>query len=111
MLILLPLTPSTKLIINSETLRLLPPRAVIINAGRGLLINESHLLDALDSGKIGHATLDVFSEEPLPASHPFWSHKKVTVTPHIAAATRPNSTARALVKSIIQIRKVLSQIN
>ncbi len=56
--------------------------------GRGALIDDEALLSALDRGHIGHATLDVFRVEPLPQDHPFWSHPRVTVTPHIAADTR-----------------------
>ena len=55
---------------------------------------------SLDSGHIAHATLDVFRIEPLPEAHPFWSHPKVTVTPHIAAPTRPECSAPVIVENI-----------
>ena len=58
--------------------------AFIINAGRGDLVVDADLIAALDSGHIAGAVLDVFREEPLPADHPFWSHPKVTVTPHVS---------------------------
>lgn len=105
LILLLPLTPNTKFIINSQTVNLLPKDAVIINPGRGLLINDDALLDALNSGHISHATLDVFSKEPLAPDHPYWKHLKVTVTPHIAAHTRPQSSADTIAKSILQIRQ------
>ena len=97
---LLPKTADTENILNAETLGYLPPGAVILNPGRGALIDDAALLDAINSGHIAHATLDTFRTEPLPADHPFWSHPGVTVTPHIAADTRPTGAARVLVENI-----------
>ncbi len=98
--LLLPKTAATENILNHETLALLAPGAAILNPGRGQLIDDAALLAALTQGSLGHATLDVFREEPLPATHPFWSHPRVTVTPHIAAETRPNSASRVVVDNI-----------
>lgn len=84
---LLPLTPETTGIINAELLAGLRPDAVIINIARGGHVVDADLLAALDSGQVQKAVLDVFNQEPLPADHPYWSHPRVTVTPHIAAAT------------------------
>ncbi len=81
---ILPSTPQTRNLINSETLSLMQSNAVIINAGRGDLINEDHLLDAVDNGVIRGAYLDVFQAEPLPEGHPFWLHPKITITPHVS---------------------------
>ena len=97
---LLPRTPETENLLNARTLGYLPPGAFLLNPGRGPLIDDQALLAALDSGQVAHATLDVFRTEPLPQDHPFWSHPRVTVTPHIAADTRPHSTARVLVENI-----------
>ena len=97
---LLPKTPDTENILNAETLSWLPRGAVILNPGRGPLIDDTALLAALDSGQIGHATLDVFRVEPLPADHPFWTHPHVTVSPHIAADTRPSGAVHVLVDNI-----------
>ena len=98
--LLLPLTAGTADLLDAGRLTLLAPRAAVLNPGRGPLIDDAALLAALDSGQIGHATLDVFRTEPLPAAHPFWTHPGVTVTPHIAAATRPESAARQIARSI-----------
>lgn len=98
--LLLPDTPATENTLNAETLALLAPGAVIINPGRGPLIDDEALLAALDSGQVGHATLDVFRIEPLPQEHPYWAHPKVTVTPHIAAYTRASSASRAVAANI-----------
>ena len=97
---LLPKTPETENILNAERLSWLKPGAFILNPGRGPLIDDAALLAALDTGQIGHATLDVFRIEPLPANHRFWSHARVTVTPHIAADTRATGAAKVLVENI-----------
>jgi glyoxylate/hydroxypyruvate reductase len=97
---LLPKTPETENLLNTRTLASLPHGAVILNPGRGALIDDDALLAALDNGHIGHATLDVFRTEPLPRGHPYWSHPKVTVTPHIAADTRPFSAAQVIAENI-----------
>ena len=98
--LLLPNTPATDSTLNAQSLALLPKGAVILNPGRGALIDDDALLAALDRGHIGHASLDTFRIEPLPADHRYWSHPRVTVTPHIASATRPASAARTLVRNI-----------
>ncbi|WP_435257841.1 2-hydroxyacid dehydrogenase [Thioclava sp. FR2] len=97
---LLPKTQGTENVLNARTLALPRRGAVILNPGRGALIDDEALLAALDSGQIGHATLDVFRTEPLPKDHPFWSHPQVTVTPHIAADTRAPSAARVIAENI-----------
>ena len=97
---LLPRTPQTENLLNARTLAYLPKGAFILNPGRGPLIDDQALLAALDSGQVAHATLDVFRTEPLPQDHPFWTHPQITVTPHIAADTRPHSAARVLVENI-----------
>ncbi|MGO4907609.1 2-hydroxyacid dehydrogenase [Pseudorhodobacter sp. W20_MBD10_FR17] len=98
--LLLPKTTETENILNAESLAWPARGAVILNPGRGHLIDDFALLAALDSGAIGHATLDVFRVEPLPADHAFWAHPRVTVTPHVAAETRPTSAARVVVENI-----------
>lgn len=98
--LLLPLTPATENLMNAARLALLAEGAVVINPGRGPLIDDDALLAALDSCQIEHATLDVFREEPLPPSHPFWAHPRVTVTPHVASATRVSSAVRVVAENI-----------
>ncbi|HEY6918903.1 MAG TPA: NAD(P)-dependent oxidoreductase, partial [Tabrizicola sp.] len=66
----------------------------------GALIDDEALPAALNSGHIGHATLDVFRVEPLPQDHPYWSHPRVTVTPHIAADTRALTASRVIAENI-----------
>jgi glyoxylate/hydroxypyruvate reductase A len=97
---LLPATPATENVLNPRTLALLPPGARVINPGRGSLIDDGALLAALDSGHVAHATLDVFREEPLPPGHPYWSHPRVTVTPHIASETRPETASEAIARNV-----------
>lgn len=97
---LLPKTPDTVNILNAETLAKTAKGAFLLNPGRGPLIDDSALLAALDSGQIAHATLDTFRKEPLPESDPFWAHPQVTVTPHIASATRPKPAARVIADNI-----------
>ncbi|MFV1463485.1 MULTISPECIES: 2-hydroxyacid dehydrogenase [unclassified Phaeobacter] len=99
-ILLLPDTPATENTLNRDTLALLPRGARIINPGRGPLVDDDALLAALDSGQVGHATLDVFRVEPLPLDHPYWTHPNVTVTPHIAAETRAITAARVIAENI-----------
>ena len=99
-ILLMPNTPETANTLNAERLALLAPGAFVINPGRGPLIDDAALLAALDSGQVGHATLDVFRVEPLPPDHPFWRHPRVTVTPHIAAQTRPETASAVVAENI-----------
>ncbi len=100
LVLLLPLTSQTENLINATTLGQMPRGAVIINPGRGPLIDDEALLNALQSGQIGHATLDVFRVEPLPRDHPYWAHEKVTVTPHIASETRAKTAAQVIAENV-----------
>lgn len=97
---LLPLTPTTRGVLDATLFGWLPRGAGVVNLGRGAHLVEADLLAALASGQVGHAVLDVFNEEPLPAAHPFWSHPGVTVLPHVAAQTDPRSAAAVAVANI-----------
>jgi len=97
---LLPLTTNTRGIIDAVLLSNLPKEAFVINPGRGDHLDETALLDALDSGHISGALLDVFCTEPLPESHPFWKHPNIIVTPHVAAVTSIPEAVEQIVESI-----------
>jgi phosphoglycerate dehydrogenase-like enzyme len=79
-----PLSEKTRHIINKDTLSLMKPNALIVNVGRGACVDELALVDALKSGRIGGAALDVFETEPLPPDSPLWGMEQVIITNHMA---------------------------
>ena len=91
----LPSTNETKYILNSDHFNIMKESAIFVNIGRGDLVKEDVLIDALDHNQIYHAVLDVFETEPLPKGHPFWKMDNVTVTPHISSITQ-NYQPRAI---------------
>ncbi|WP_145511094.1 glyoxylate/hydroxypyruvate reductase GhrA [Yersinia kristensenii] len=97
---LLPNTPETAGILNQSLFSQLNSNAYIINIARGAHLLERDLLAAMSAGQIAAATLDVFAEEPLPSMHPFWSHPRITITPHIAAITLPEVAMDQVVANI-----------
>jgi glyoxylate/hydroxypyruvate reductase A len=102
---LLPLTVETENIINARTLAALPRGAYVINAARGEHVVDADLLAALDSGHLAGATLDPFRDEPLPDDHPFWSHEKITVTPHSACVAPPSHGVLVIAENIRRLRE------
>jgi len=101
----LPLTPATRGLIDARFLSLLPKGAHLINIGRGGHADEAAILAALDSGRLGHATLDVFHQEPLPAEHRFWRHPGVTLTPHVASLTLARTGAPHVIAAVRAVRE------
>ncbi|CAB3705516.1 Glyoxylate/hydroxypyruvate reductase A [Paraburkholderia sediminicola] len=102
---LLPHTPDTGDVLNTRTFSKLAKGAYLINVARGGHLVEQDLLEALASGQIAAATLDVFREEPLPPDHPFWQESRITITPHISALTlREESVAQVARKMTALMR-------
>ncbi|MEA2756295.1 MAG: glyoxylate/hydroxypyruvate reductase [Aliidongia sp.] len=97
---LMPLTAATRGILGRTTFDRLPRGAGVINAGRGGHLVEADLLEALASGQIADAVLDVFETEPLPHDHAFWHHPQIVVTPHVAARTNPTTAAQAMAANL-----------
>jgi len=97
---LLPLTPATEGILSRRLFAQLPRGACLINVGRGRHLVEKDLIPALNSGQLGGATLDVLQQEPPPDSHPFWSHPKILLTPHIASLIDPEVGARVIAENL-----------
>lgn len=107
--VLLPLTAQTRGLINSDFLSAMKRETplggpVLINAGRGGLQNSQDILTALSDGRLMEASLDVFEQEPLPATSPLWAHPRVFVTPHAAAASDPAALARVIAGQIRSFR-------
>ncbi|WP_312235739.1 glyoxylate/hydroxypyruvate reductase GhrA [Pseudescherichia sp.] len=102
---LLPNTSETRGIINVSLLNQLADNAYLLNLARGVHVVEDDLLQALESGKLKGAMLDVFSQEPLPASSPLWAHPRVAMTPHIAAVTRPNEAIEYIARTITRLEQ------
>lgn len=90
---LLPLTPETRHLLDRSAFDSMPRGAALVNVGRGGHVVERDLLAALDEGRLSEAILDVFEHEPLPPNHPFWSHPRVTVFPHVAAPSNASELA------------------
>jgi glyoxylate/hydroxypyruvate reductase len=101
---LLPLTAATTGILNADLFKRLPAGATLINLGRGGHLQDEDLLAALQKHQLSHAVLDVFHNEPLPADHPFWSHPQITVLPHVAATTDPESAAPIAMQNVVAFR-------
>jgi len=101
---LLPLTEATRGILDAKLIGQLsrgtPVGPVLINAGRGGLQNEADILAALQDGTLKGASLDVFNEEPLPATSPMWDAPNLIITPHVAAITDPASAVGNIVEQI-----------
>lgn len=102
---LLPLTAETRGILNAALFDRLPRGARLVNLARGGHLVEQDLLDALAVGRLAHATLDVFATEPLPKEHPFWRHPRITVIPHAAAYSLPESGADLVAENLRRLAR------
>lgn len=100
----LPLTRDTRGLLDVKAFAALPKGAYFINMARGGHVVDAALLAALESGQVSGAALDVFNVEPLPADHPYWTHPKVHVTPHIAGATNPRTASPGVIDNIKRLR-------
>ena len=96
---LLPLTPDTNNFLNTERLSAFKQGAILVNVARGAIVDDAALLAALDSGQLQAACLDVFRQEPLPASDPYWQHPAVLVTPHCSAVTNVDTAIHQIVEN------------
>lgn len=97
---LLPLTAATRGILNPRVFGALPRGASVINVGRGAHLDNQALIEALDSGQISWAILDVVDSEPLPESHPLWRHPRIVITPHVASMTQPATAAAVSLENL-----------
>lgn len=100
---MMPHTQHTDKLIDKAVFDALPRGAKFVNASRGPVVDEPALVEALRSGQIGGATLDVFWVEPLPSDHPFWDMENVLITPHLASITVPEAAARDVAESIRRV--------
>lgn len=102
---ILPLTAKTHQILNAKDLKHLPKGAFLINIGRGMHNNDNDILKLLNEEHLSGVMLDVFQIEPLPTQHPFWTHSKVVITPHIAGVTAPESAAEQIAMNYKRFKK------
>lgn len=101
---LLPVTPYTESILNAGLFAEMKKGSFLINVARGNHLVEEDLLNTLDNGHLSGALLDVFREEPLPIENPLWSHPKVTITPHVASVSLPESVLKLLKSNIEKLQ-------
>jgi len=83
-----PVTSATERIIDAVAIDAMKPHAMLVNVGRGKLVDDQPLIAALEAGRIGGAALDVFTQEPLPSDSPYWDLPNVIVTPHVSSAEK-----------------------
>jgi phosphoglycerate dehydrogenase-like enzyme len=96
---IVPNTAATVRLVDATLLAALPPRAVFVNPGRGNVVDEAALADALQSGRLAGAVLDVFQQEPLPPDHVFWRTPNVLITSHTAAISFPKDIAPVFIEN------------
>jgi phosphoglycerate dehydrogenase-like enzyme len=84
LILCLPATPETRGLLNAARIAALPERAIVVNVGRGELVEEAALIDALSNGRIAGAAIDVAIDEPLGPDNPLWAAPRLLITPHVA---------------------------
>jgi glyoxylate/hydroxypyruvate reductase A len=102
---LLPLTAQTRGLLDHRFFSAMPGKASLVNLARGAHVVDADLIEALDSGHLRHAVLDVFHTEPLPAGHRYWSHPRVTLLPHAAAMTDARSAAGVVAQNLRALQR------
>lgn len=107
---LLPLTDETRGFLNADLFRQLPKGASLVQVGRGPQLDYQALLDALDSGHLSGAVIDVTDPQPLPPGHPLWRHERIIITPYTACVTQPQTAALAVADNIKRLRAGLDPI-
>lgn len=99
----LPLKPQTNEFIDHRVFNQLPTGASFINVSRGGVVRDHDLIQALNAGRLANAALDTVTQEPLSKNHPFWSHNKVFITPHMSGATYTRTAAKVVADNIKRI--------
>jgi glyoxylate/hydroxypyruvate reductase len=102
---LLPLTSQTRGILDKKRIEKIKKDGCLINLARGAHVVMPDLLEALESGHLAHAYLDVFETEPLPVDSPLWRHPGITMTPHIAALTEPRTSVGKIAENVERVRR------
>jgi len=105
LVVLLPHTENTERIIDKQFLAFLKPDCILINAGRGQVIDEQDLADALKHNQLKAAVLDVFQQEPLPESHPFWKLDNLFITQHTAAISQPSEICKIFLRNFSRFQQ------
>ncbi len=111
---LLPLTQETEGILNKSLFKQLPKNAFVINVARGGHLVDADLVEMLDNGHLSGAGLDVYHEEPLPPSHPFWKHEKIHMTPHNASVSDPKFVVPQIIENYHRLHEgkpLLNQVS
>ena len=102
---LLPATPGTEGILNQALFNRMPAGSFLVNVARGVHLVEPDLVEAIKSGQIKEAYLDVFQEEPLPLNHPFWNYSQIVITPHVASITNQDNAAAIIAENYRRLKK------